>query len=119
MLRVRLSAISDGQSATQPVVALLDSGATRCMFSSEVSERLGLDLRSGIPASALGIGGAEDVWLHEVNLHLPGGMVTVQAGFQPSLPVAGLLGMTGFFEHFRITFDAANLQCEFERIFKP
>jgi hypothetical protein len=66
----------------------------------------------------IGIGGEEEVWFHDVILFIPGGPVRVQAGFQESLPIAGLLGMSGFFEHFRMTFASASRQCELERLFK-
>jgi hypothetical protein len=99
------------------VVCLIDSGATRCMFSGAVAKQLGIELKSGVRAAVIGIGGEEEVWFHDVILFIPGGPVKVQAGFQENLPVAGLLGMSGFFEHFRISFDGAKRQCEFERIF--
>ncbi len=56
--------------------------------------------------------------MHDISLYIPGGIVTTKAGFSDNLPILGLLGMTGFFEHFRITFDPAALRCELERIYK-
>ncbi|MEO7029410.1 MAG: retropepsin-like aspartic protease [Acidobacteriaceae bacterium] len=99
-------------------MAIVDSGANFCVFSGDVAEELGIVIESGIPAETVGIGGTEVVWFHEITMHLPGGSVAVQAGFQRGLPVAGLLGMNGFFEHFRITFNGASRQCEFERLYE-
>lgn len=47
-------------------------------------------------------------------------MVRIEAGFTDKLPVAGLLGMSGFFEHFKITFDPSAIPpgFELERIYK-
>jgi hypothetical protein len=39
----------------------------------------------------------------------------VTAGFKENLPIAGVLGMQGFFEFFRITFDPEAKTCELER----
>ena len=89
------------------------------MFSGAVAAQLGIDLKSGIRGVVIGIGGEEELWFHDVILFIPGGPVKVQAGFQEALPVAGLLGMSGFFEHFRMTFDGASQHCELERQYKP
>ena len=62
-----------------------------------------------------GIGGRETTYLHRVNLFVPGGPFTMTAGFKENLPIAGILGMQGFFEFFRITFDPDSKTCELER----
>jgi hypothetical protein len=58
------------------------------------------------------------MYLHDVSLYTPGGIVSARAGFSDDLPIAGLLGMTGFFEHFKITFDPILLRCELERLYR-
>jgi len=45
-------------------------------------------------------------------------MVVIRAGFSDELPIAGILGMNGFFEHFRVIFDPTAQRCELERIFQ-
>ncbi len=40
----------------------------------------------------------------------------ITAGFKENLPLAGLLGMQGFFEDFVITFDQNALACDLQRI---
>jgi hypothetical protein len=62
-----------------------------------------------------GIGGAEETWLHDITLYIPGGPVQITAGFKQHLAVAGLLGMGGFFEFFKITFDSAAKECTLQR----
>jgi hypothetical protein len=44
--------------------------------------------------------------------------VLARAGFSDSLPIAGLLGMAGFFENFNITFDPIALCVELERLYR-
>jgi hypothetical protein len=63
-----------------------------------------------------GIGGGVPIYLHEVVLYVPGGPVKIKAGFRDNLPVAGLLGMSGFFEFFKVTFNPELKACEIERI---
>lgn len=117
-LTVRVETLQDGGPGTY-VTCTVDSGATSCIFDATVASRLGLEFRAGKPTMTLGVGGQVQTYLHEVRLQLPGGPVTVLAGFQENLPVLGLLGMSGFFEHFRITFDGTAKVCEFDRIQKP
>jgi hypothetical protein len=59
----------------------------------------------------------EETWLHDITLYIPGGPVQITAGFKENLSVAGLLGMTGFFEHFNVTFDPTAKECQLERIY--
>lgn len=76
-----------------------------------------LDIEAGKPDETLGITGVERVFLHEVMVYIPGGPIKTVAGFSDNLSVAGLLGMTGFFEHFKIVFDPTTLRVELERLY--
>jgi hypothetical protein len=98
--------------------AIVDSGASRCLFHASIAVHLGLDLRAGILENCNGISGRQETWLHDVCLYVPGGSVTIKAGFAETLPVAGLLGMNGFFEHFSVGFDPLKLECELQRVFR-
>jgi len=59
-----------------------------------------------------------NIYVHEISLCAPGGIIATRAGFTKDLPIAGLLGMAGFFENFRVTFDATALRVELERIYQ-
>lgn len=79
----------------------------------------GIDLSRCPVELTMGIAGQnEDTRLHDVTLYLPGGPALVKAAFKDNLPVAGLLGMNGFFEHFKICFDGPGEFCSLERIYK-
>ena len=41
-------------------------------------------------------------------------MFKIRAGFTNELPIAGVLGRIGFFEHFKITFDPSGLTPGFD-----
>ena len=97
---------------------MIDSGASQCMFHANIGRAIGLEVEKGECVKTSGVAGPSEMFLHDISVYLPGGIVTTRAGFSHTLPVAGLLGMTGFFEHFKITFDPAALQIELERLFK-
>ena len=102
---------------TKRFEAIIDSGASRCLFHSSLGRFIGLDITKGTLEETLGISGASKTYLHEISLYVPGGPVNVMAGFSDDLPVAGLLGMSGFFDHFKVIFDPTAQACEIERIF--
>jgi hypothetical protein len=116
MLNVSLALPAPNAPRTKRFETIIDSGATRCMFHAQIGSYLGLDIHSGQLERTQGIGGSTDTWIHEVCLYVPGGPVKIHAAFKDDLPVAGLLGMNGFFEHFHITFLHSALHCEIERI---
>ena len=85
------------------------------MFHAQLGKALGLDIAKGEPETTNGIAGPTTVYLHNISLYAPGGIIPLFAGFSLDLPVAGLLGMRGFFDSFKITFDPTTLCCELER----
>jgi aspartyl protease len=100
----------------------MDSGASQCLFHSDIGEAIGLNIEKGSLEETTGVSGEHTkIYVHPVTLHVPGGhMIKIEAGFTDKLPVAGLLGMSGFFEHFKITFDPSAIPpgFELERIYK-
>lgn len=99
--------------------AVIDSGACRCIFHSSIGAAIGLDIENGQEDATIGVSGVPtQSWLHDISLYAPGGVIPIQAAFVHDLPVAGVLGMNGFFDHFRITFDATAQRCELERLYK-
>jgi hypothetical protein len=115
-LDVSVSQPNAGSARTRSFEAIIDSGASRCVFHGDIGRLIGLDIRSGNREAVQGIGGLADTFLHDIALHAPGGPILIKAAFQENLSIAGLLGMNGFFEHFRITFDTSALTCEIERL---
>jgi hypothetical protein len=96
---------------------IIDSGASQCIFHAAIGRAIGLEIEKGELASTNSIEGASSLYLHDIALYLPGGIVPTRAGFSDKLPIAGLLGMTGFFEHFKVTFDPTALRVELERLY--
>lgn len=96
--------------------AIIDSGASGCLFHSSIGRAIGLQIEKGQLAQTLGVSGPANLFLHEIAIHVPGGPITTVAGFSDELSIAGLLGMAGFFEHFKIVFDPSALCVELERV---
>lgn len=98
--------------------AIIDSGASICQFQAQIGEALGFDVKKGIESELLGIAGLSKIYLHDAGIYLPGGIVTAKVAFSYDLPILGLLGMSGFFDAFTVTFDPLGLCCVLDRIYK-
>jgi len=98
--------------------AIIDSGASSCIFHASIGRAIGLDIENGQLTETLGVAGATRIYLHDISLYAPGGIIATRAGFSDDLPIAGLLGMAGFFENYKISFDPIALQCELERLYQ-
>lgn len=116
LLNIHLALPLPNAPRTKRFEAVIDSGASRCVFHADIGRHLGIDIQKGDYEQTQGIGGATDVWIHPIRLYVPGGPIDIHAGFKEGLPVAGLLGMNGFFDHYIVTFVQPALHCEIERI---
>ena len=94
-----------------PQACLLDSGATAVRFGAHVAELCGVDL-SDAPENRIAVGGALVTGrMAEVDLLVADRgdayTWTAPAWFcDPWTPAFGLLGLTGFFDHFEVTIAA-------------
>lgn len=98
----------------------MDSGPTQCLFHSHIGAAIGPRIDKGKLGKVTGINGDRtEVYLHNVSLYVPGGhILKIEAGFTDKLPVGGVLGMTGFFDHFKVTFDPTTTPHELERFYR-
>ena len=103
---------------TRQFEVLVDSGASDCIFHADTARSIGINLESGRKEIRNGIGGSQEIWIHTIQLYIGAEMLSIEAGFAKTLPVAGLLGRKGFFENFKITFDPSSLPpgMEIERV---
>jgi hypothetical protein len=117
VLKVQIARADKNAPRSKRFEAIIDSGASRCMFHVSIGEGIGLDVKAGPTQSAIGITGKRSQnYLHDICLYVAGAAVTIRAGFSEELPVAGILGMDGFFQYFKVAFDPIQNQCEIERI---
>ncbi len=90
------------------IMALVDSGADRCLFDAEVGKDIGLNVESGEVEYFGGIGESRvKAFVHKVQLQVVDIDKTVEVpiGFTMNLGVSGILGQDGFFDAFRIKFE--------------
>jgi hypothetical protein len=91
-----------------PQACLLDGGATAVRLGTHVAELCGIDL-SGAPGTRLAVeGNIVNALMSEVHLFVEdettGYGWTAPVWFcEPWIPSFGLLGLTGFFDHFEVT----------------
>lgn len=115
---VNISLPTKGSPRSKRFDAIIDSGASQCIFHASIGRAIGLAIEKGENVSTNSIQGATDIYLHDISLYAPGGIVPARAGFSEVLPIAGLLGMPGFFEFFKVTFDPTALRVELERLYR-
>jgi hypothetical protein len=91
-----------------PQACLLDSGATAVRFGEHVAELCGVDL-SDAPQTQIAVAGAlVSARMAEVSLRVTDGDDSCEWAApvwfcDPWTPAFGLLGLTGFFDHFEVT----------------
>ena len=108
-----LATFSNGQDRLEQY-ALIDSGADICAMDYRIAEKLHLDL-SGKRVKSFGVSGPVESVITETTVEISKGHehysfeVPLRVLFSNSDFVAPtLIGRTGFFDKFRITFDEAN-----------
>lgn len=98
----------------RPVLALVDSGATDCIFSASFGEALGIDVRSGRSHEFQAYDRQTSKgYTHNVKLQVPGFLhwIDIDAVFIDS-EVMPILGQQGFFESYQIIFERFKRQFE-------
>lgn len=115
-LPVQISNPGKHSPPTKKFEALVDTGASRCIFHATLGTAIGLNIEKGEESRTLGVSGKPTtIYLHPICLHVPGGhMLKIKAGFTQELPMAGILGRNGFLEHFRVVFDPSGATPGFE-----
>ena len=96
---------------------LVDSGATDSLFSDDIAEALGIDLRRAEKRIYYGLGDrVVEGRLHTIKLNVAGFAQwdTFKAGFIPKNEMP-LLGQSGFFDLYEITFRKFQNRFEIKR----
>ncbi|HEX3587492.1 MAG TPA: retropepsin-like aspartic protease [Candidatus Angelobacter sp.] len=114
---VLLIQVSRGSKITTQFEALIDSGATNCLFHSDVAAAIGIkDFKSGIVSQTGGVvsGSTMDLYAHDIRLHIGADNFKITGYFSDQLPLPCLLGRSGFFENYIVTFDPTETNPGFE-----
>jgi predicted aspartyl protease len=105
LLQVRLSSGTNRSD----VVGLVDTGATDCLFDRDVADALGITLAdSDIQREYFGVGG-QSVFghIHLIRFQIQGfsEWVKIEVGFIDAKLPYQLLGQSGFFDNYEISFQ--------------
>jgi len=95
--------------------ALVDSGADRCWFAYEVGTALGIEVEKGLKETVYGFTGHQcDYFLHTIDLNVGGWEHAIEVGFlaKDSNAPYGVLGQSGFFDLYIVTFDVIKYEIE-------
>jgi hypothetical protein len=97
-----------------PLLAIVDTGASYCLFHSDIAEAIGIrDITTG-KAREIGSvkqGVKDRVYFHKIKLQIESDWnLDILAGFSPNLSCKALLGRYGFLDHFIVTFDHSGSQ---------
>jgi hypothetical protein len=98
----------------RPVLGLVDSGASDCIFSASLGEVLGIDVRAGRPHNFHAFDLKETQgFVHKINLQVTGfaHWIEVDAVFIES-EVLPILGQSGLFDNYQIVFERFKRQFE-------
>ena len=92
---------------SKPLESVLDTGADHCIFDGEIGDDLGIPVSNGVPVPFTGIarGVQTTGYLHNVTLTLAAQTFQAPVVFAYGISTTGILGQTGFFDHFIATFD--------------
>ena len=93
----------------QDIRCLVDSGADDCLFHTSVGEVLGIDVQAGRlkPFAGIAAGHFVDAYMHSIQMQIQGfsEKIDLEVGFTDSDWVSGILGQSGFFDNYRVTFE--------------
>lgn len=98
----------------RPFLALVDSGASDCIFPESAGAVLGIDVPSGRPQKFYGLARQEAPgFVHSIQLQVTGfsHWVEIEAAFVTG-EIMPVLGQTGFFQNYQIVFERFKRQFE-------
>jgi hypothetical protein len=80
---------------TMKFEALVDTGASKCIFHASVGRAIGLRIENGEPDQGAGVSGKPmTIYVHNLSLHVPGGRIfKISAGFTDEQWLAFLVEM--------------------------
>ena len=116
-----ISVMLIGPKGSVIVDALIDSGADKCLFHSDLAKEIGLDLQDGKQEMFSGITGKQiAAFEHKVYLQVLeiDKKIELFAGFVDVPGVFAILGQEGFFDNFRIKFEKDHNSIEIKPIKK-
>ncbi|MEW6556000.1 MAG: aspartyl protease family protein [Elusimicrobiota bacterium] len=93
--------------------ALVDSGASICLFKPEIANHLGIEVEEGEEILLEGISGKISIYLHKVTIQIGIDKFDATVGFSEEYTASfNLIGRKDFFDRFIISFNEKNKKLE-------
>lgn len=89
----------------QPLLALVDSGASISLFDAQIADVLGISRTEGAKEQVQGIIGAVEVYIHEVHCLIKRYPFPCRIAFAQNFGELQILGRLDFFERFIVLLD--------------
>ena len=89
----------------QPLLALVDSGASISLFDAQIADVLGINLTEGKKEELQGIVGTVTVYIHEVHCSIKWYSFLCRIAFAQNFGELQILGRLDFFERFTVLLD--------------
>jgi hypothetical protein len=75
-LAINIALLQKNAPRSKRFEAIIDSGASRCIFHADIGRAIGLNISSGAVETTLGVAGPTNTYLHDVCLYIPGGLLS-------------------------------------------
>lgn len=89
----------------QPLLAVVDSGASISLFDAQIADVLGINLTEGKKEELQGIVGAVTVYIHKVHCSIKWYSFPCRIAFTRNFGELQILGRLDFFERFTVLLD--------------
>jgi len=93
-----------GPQGADELIAIVDTGATYCLFSGVRAPAIGIDLISGKRVRLSGLAGQMTAWIHSVELEILGTRFHCEVAFSEQPIPRELLGRHTLFDQIRLGF---------------
>ena len=82
-------------------LALIDSGASMCVFKLEIANQLGINLKTGKKVNSAGVSGNIGIYIHKISVAVEKTRIVIPVGFSEEYTASfNLIGRNGFFNRF-------------------
>jgi predicted aspartyl protease len=93
-----------GPQGEDELIAIVDTGATYCLFSGVRAPAIGIELLSGRRVTLSGLAGQMTAWIHSVELEILGTRFQCEVAFSEQPIPRELLGRHSLFNQVRLGF---------------
>ena len=101
-LAVNIALLEKNAPRSKRFEAIIDSGASRCIFHADIGRAIGLDISEGAVETTLGVAGPTNTYLHDVCLMFREELLKCAPDFPPTCRLLGYLECKAFLMRLRL-----------------